>query len=146
MNVRALLTDESSVSPVIGVILMVAITTILAALIGALALGLAPSQDTPPSAQFQFEGDAAGLTVTHDGGESIPATGLVFRGTAIGAPAVANWSTLGTSETVETGSSVRLNDTPAGGGLGQGTLRVVWAPDETASGTTLGTHTVRPAT
>jgi flagellin-like protein len=83
MNIRNILTDEDAVSPVIGVILMVAITVILAAVIGTFVLGLGGSvQDTAPQAQFTFDYDAGGdgfsganandvLEVTHDGGDSI---------------------------------------------------------------------------
>jgi len=40
MNLKTLLADDDAVSPVIGVILMVAITVILAAVIGTFVLGL----------------------------------------------------------------------------------------------------------
>ena len=49
-------TDRSGVSPVIGVILMVAVTVIIAAVIGSTALGLAGEVgETPPQAQFEAE-------------------------------------------------------------------------------------------
>ena len=48
--------DRSGVSPVIGVILMVAVTVIIAAVIGSTALGLGESvSETPPQAQFEAE-------------------------------------------------------------------------------------------
>ncbi|WP_345775624.1 type IV pilin N-terminal domain-containing protein [Haloferax sp. Q22] len=40
MNIQNLFKDDTAVSPVIGVILMVAITVILAAVIGTFVLGL----------------------------------------------------------------------------------------------------------
>ena len=43
MLVKQLLSDDKAVSPVIGVILMVAITVILAAVIGTFVLGLGES-------------------------------------------------------------------------------------------------------
>ena len=47
--------DRSGVSPVIGVILMVAVTVIIAAVIGSAALGLGDSvSETPPQAQFEL--------------------------------------------------------------------------------------------
>jgi flagellin-like protein len=55
MKIGELFTDEEAVSPVIGVILMVAITVILAAVIGAFVLNIGGSQDTAPSASFDFE-------------------------------------------------------------------------------------------
>jgi len=63
--------SDRAVSPVIGVILMVAITVILAAVIGSFVLGLGNSvQQTAPNANFQF--DAADDQITHTGGDTIP--------------------------------------------------------------------------
>ena len=50
MNLKALLADDDAVSPVIGVILMVAITVILAAVIGTFVLGLGESVSQNASA------------------------------------------------------------------------------------------------
>jgi len=56
MQFKQLLKDDDAVSPVIGVILMVAITVILAAVIGTFVLGLGEQvQDTSPNAQFTSE-------------------------------------------------------------------------------------------
>ena len=56
MDIKQLFDDEQAVSPVIGVILMVAITVILAAVIGTFVLGLGDQvQSTTPNAQFQFD-------------------------------------------------------------------------------------------
>jgi len=84
MKLRELLADEEAVSPVIGVILMVAITVILAAVIGTFVLGLGDQvSNTAPQASFTFDFDdstsascsdlsgAGALTVTHDGGDLI---------------------------------------------------------------------------
>jgi flagellin-like protein len=85
MNIKNLIADDDAVSPVIGVILMVAITVILAAVIGTFVLGLGGSvQQTAPQASFTFDYDNTGgsatpdlgsdgdLTMTHDGGDSVP--------------------------------------------------------------------------
>ncbi|WP_254823357.1 type IV pilin [Haloglomus halophilum] len=81
MNFKNIFTDDDAVSPVIGVILMVAITVILAAVIGTFVLGLGDQvSNTSPTASFTFDlnegatsrGDA--LTVTHDGGDQITAS------------------------------------------------------------------------
>lgn len=54
--VNKLLDDDTGVSPVIGVILMVAVTVIMAAVIGSSVLGIADGVgETPPKAQFDFE-------------------------------------------------------------------------------------------
>ena len=66
--------DDRAVSPVIGVILMVAITVILAAVIGAFVFGLGDQiQETAPNAQISItEIDVTGDTVTfvHNGGDT----------------------------------------------------------------------------
>ena len=73
--------DDRAVSPVIGVILMVAITVILAAVIGTFVLGLGDSLgDNQPSAQLSVDVDEGAtdnvITVSHDGGDSIPSDTL----------------------------------------------------------------------
>jgi len=56
MKLKQLFTDDEAVSPVIGVILMVAITVILAAVIATFVLGLGDRvSNTSPSASFSFE-------------------------------------------------------------------------------------------
>jgi len=64
--------DERAVSPVIGVILMVAITVILAAVIGAFVIGIGEDQEVQPTASFDinFESDGNG-DVTHSTGDTI---------------------------------------------------------------------------
>ena len=67
-------TDDRAVSPVIGVILMVAITVILAAVIGTFVLGLGDSLgDSQPSAQLSVELDYTNdnIIVEHGGGDPI---------------------------------------------------------------------------
>jgi len=83
MKLRTLLHDDDAVSPVIGVILMVAITVILAAVIATFVLGLGDQvSNTAPQASFTFEytDDENLLTITHDGGDAVIATNLYFRG------------------------------------------------------------------
>jgi len=56
MQFKELFADDDAVSPVIGVILMVAITVILAAVIGTFVLGLGDQvQSNPPNIQLTFE-------------------------------------------------------------------------------------------
>ncbi|OYR55663.1 type IV pilin [Halorubrum halodurans] len=72
-------TDDRAVSPVIGVILMVAITVILAAVIGTFVLGLGDSLgDSQPTAQLSAEVTNSGsnITVEHSGGDSIESGAL----------------------------------------------------------------------
>jgi len=67
MQFKKLLADDDAVSPVIGVILMVAITVILAAVIGTFVLGLGEQvQDTSPSASFSVEYEETSITSGSD--------------------------------------------------------------------------------
>ena len=71
--------DDRAVSPVIGVILMVAITVILAAVIGTFVLGLSDSLgDNQPTAQLSvdLDQDEPDLTIEHNGGDSISSESL----------------------------------------------------------------------
>ncbi|RXK46234.1 type IV pilin [Halorientalis pallida] len=94
MQVRELLRDDDAVSPVIGVILMVAITVILAAVIASFVLGLGGSQQQTPQASFSWDynnvtGTDVGegiAEVSHDGGDSIRHNELYFRGTGYADP------------------------------------------------------------
>jgi flagellin-like protein len=56
--------SDRGVSPVIGVILMVAITVILAAVIGTFVLGLGSGQSANPSAGVDYDPGTDTLTVT----------------------------------------------------------------------------------
>jgi len=69
--------EDRGVSPVIGVILMVAITVILAAVIGTFVLGLGDRvSDAQPTATFNFDYSTAGnsdtiVEIAHDGGDAV---------------------------------------------------------------------------
>jgi len=83
MKLKQLLTDDDAVSPVIGVILMVAITVILAAVIASFVLGLGDSQETAPNVSLDFEFDASAsenLTVTKSSGDAVAGANLYIRG------------------------------------------------------------------
>ena len=73
MKSNRFITDEEAVSPVIGVILMVAITVILAAVIGAFVFGMGPPEQAPQASLRVSDTDTTADTVTivHDGGDAI---------------------------------------------------------------------------
>ncbi|WP_276258095.1 type IV pilin N-terminal domain-containing protein [Haloglomus litoreum] len=94
MKFGNLLSDDDAVSPVIGVILMVAITVILAAVIGTFVLGLGDQvSNTSPQASFTFDQESVSgydndntnpltlkeVTVTHDGGDKISESQLSIK-------------------------------------------------------------------
>ena len=70
--------DDRAVSPVIGVVLMIAVVVILAAVVGAFATGIFGSQNEAPQAAFSY--DASTETVTMDSGESIPGDEIQVNG------------------------------------------------------------------
>ncbi|MBO4246673.1 type IV pilin N-terminal domain-containing protein [Halomicrobium sp. IBSBa] len=87
MDLKQLFNDDDAVSPVIGVILMVAITVILAAVIASFVLGLGDQTSTTPTASFSFDyeqTDASNergvVTITHDSGDPINEDELYVRG------------------------------------------------------------------
>lgn len=93
-NIPAQFWRNRGVSPVIGVILMVAVTVIIAAVIGSSALGLSEDiGDTPPNAQFTVEETEADLQnndghplktyplakISHTGGETVDMDSIEVR-------------------------------------------------------------------
>jgi flagellin-like protein len=82
MEPRKLFTDERGVSPVVGVALLIAIAVILAAVIGAVVLGLGTGGPDTPQAQlnadFNTDGTTNSMTIRHDGGDPVPADEVVF--------------------------------------------------------------------
>ena len=139
--------DDRAVSPVIGVILMVAITVILAAVIGTFVLGLGDQvQTTAPNAQFTFNYDAGvgtegELTVTHDGGDGIDANELYIRGD-VNNP-TDSWAdkNVGVS-TVKSGTNIIVGDDGTEDYTWSGdadTVRVVWESSDSDQSSTLRT-------
>lgn len=85
MNVNQLLADDRAVSPVVGVAILIAITVILAAVIGGVVLGLNTESAESPQASLQFEYNdtSTDLTIRHTGGESLDSDHVVVRGQAV---------------------------------------------------------------
>ncbi|WP_459195030.1 type IV pilin [Halosimplex sp. J119] len=149
MKLNQLFADDDAVSPVIGVILMVAITVILAAVIATFVLGLGDQvSSTAPQASFSFEwnGEAGGtapLEITHDGGETIQAQNLYIRGSpgSGGASLGQSWdsyntagggSSIGATSDVQAGMAIEIADVGS-----DGDARVVWQSTAGDSSSTL---------
>lgn len=93
MDFKNLFNDDRAVSPVIGVILMVAITVILAAVIGTFVLGLGEQvQTTTPQVSFGFDTttvevqdddsgteDVTAVTITHESGNELKESNLNIK-------------------------------------------------------------------
>ena len=114
MDLKKLFTEERAVSPVIGVILMVAITVILAAVIGAFVLGLGGETQESPQVSLSFSENPAGnLTVEHRGGDAVDHDDIEVRGSGEDA----DWPE--TSGQFRAGESVSFD-------VNSGAVRIVW--------------------
>ncbi|ELZ82516.1 hypothetical protein C453_15563 [Haloferax elongans ATCC BAA-1513] len=136
MKLKNLFTEDRAVSPVIGVILMVAITVILAAVIGTFVLGLGDQvQETAPQASFAFDYNGAGnLTITHESGEQIAANQVTVTG-PINSDG-GNWTSFGGSDPISAGGSVVVNSS-AGTFSDGDTVRIVWSSESGGTSSTL---------
>lgn len=155
MQLNELFDDDNAVSPVIGVILMVAITVILAAVIATFVLGLGEQvQDTAPSTSFSFDldegveesveddweysdsGENDGVTeddglleVRHSGGPNIDAGDLSI----VGSTASADPAEWGESKSFNSGSTISAGDSVDIWIGTSDTIDVVWeSGDESA--------------
>jgi flagellin-like protein len=150
MNFKKLFTEDRAVSPVIGVILMVAITVILAAVIGTFVLGLGDQvSESAPQAQFSFDFTDPGsggehVNVTHDGGDAVPSDQLAIN--IAGADA---WSGADGDGSGFTSSDAWSDDVTAGdemmveadsdGGIVSGDqIRIIWTSSNSDKTATIG--------
>jgi len=145
MRLKALLADdENAVSPVIGVILMVAITVILAAVIASFVLGLGPS-DAAPTINFDSSYDSGNsqLTVEVTGGDTTKASQLSFTGEESGNSVNTDWTGANSytaSGTVEGESAVRSGDSATLDSIGTPyKINVVWESEDGGTSQTLTT-------
>jgi len=160
MQFTNLLGDDDAVSPVIGVILMVAITVILAAVIGTFVLGLGDQvSNTSPQASFTFDytggeawADSGGpthcqlssaaagdgkLRITHDGGDGIPANQLQI--TDGGSASPKDWGTCSdTSGTTDVTAGTVANADAVASDV---TVRVTWQSSNGGDTATVGKWT-----
>jgi len=133
MKIKKLLTDDdNAVSPVIGVILMVAITVVLAAVIASFVLGLGEEQQDPPKASFEFEYDTSGsgdpsVDITHESGDSLEQARLTVLndGSSVGG----SWDG---SDEVTSGDGYGSFTAASGN-----TISVVWKDADEETSTTL---------
>lgn len=126
-KIKSMLNDDRGVSPVIGVILMVAITVILAAVIGTFVLGLGDQLgDSQPTAQLTVSSDAStdDITIEHNGGDQLATGDLTvqvngtdvtsdFTGAASDPFSVGNSATFTSSQTFSSGDRLVVIHEPS---------------------------------
>ena len=144
MNFKELLTEDRAVSPVIGVILMVAITVILAAVIGTFVLGLGDQvSDSAPQASFSFDFSDTGddgfggnaddyVNLTHEGGETLEAADIDVSGDDGGVSVDNDF----TNDTISAGDTADYNQVDSGE-----TIRVIWTNPNGGSTNTIARAT-----
>ena len=131
MDLKELFTEDRGVSPVIGVILMVAITVILAAVIGAFVLGLGDqASESAPQASIGFSFSDGNVTIAHDGGDNLQndTISINIEGDEF---STEDW---GGGETISTGDTIELDPNADSGD----TVRVIWNNPAGGSSNTLG--------
>jgi len=159
MRLKQLFQDDNAVSPVIGVILMVAITVILAAVIATFVLGLGEQiSETSPNTSFSFDyeasasgpddwsqgssGSNAVVTITHAGGPNINAEQLAVSGSSVGLHSSnsAGWyvdgSTYG-STPYPSGTEISAGDSVEYAMASDDRIQVTWENEEGTQSSTL---------
>ena len=150
MKLKNLLAEDRAVSPVIGVILMVAITVILAAVIGTFVLGLGDQvSESAPQAQFTFDfadpsGSGEEVSIAHDGGDAIENSTL-----SVNVAGTMAWDSdgSGTGYSIDSGAwddKVSAGDTitlkaDSDGDISDGdAIRVIWSSQNSDKTATIG--------
>ena len=79
-KLKQLFAEERAVSPVVGVALLIAITVILAAVIGGVVLGIGPSGVDAPQAQLSADLNGTDkANISHNGGSALPEDEVVIK-------------------------------------------------------------------
>lgn len=145
MKVRNVFRDDNGVSPVIGVVLMIAITVTLGAVVSSFVLGLGDEvSETAPQTGFSFTYESSGsgtadfadgsadgnLTIIHAGGPEIPASQLGITG---GAGGTVRWD----DGSFDPDSEVAVGDSVSYAMNSDETVRVTWINAEGSKSSTL---------
>ncbi|WP_262176538.1 type IV pilin N-terminal domain-containing protein [Haloarcula laminariae] len=129
--------DDEAVSPVIGVILMVAITVILAAVIATFVLGLGDSlnsQAPQVSFDYQYDETSGELTITHGGGDPIDEAKVGVRGGNTDNSPGVDWDGSGTVGD----SDITAGDSYEYAAGSDDTVRIIWRAGPGGATATLG--------
>ena len=123
MKLSNLFTEDDAVSPVIGVILMVAITVILAAVIGAFVLNIGGSQETAPTTTIDWTEKTSSSTTyleaQIESGDPLKTGEITVQANtqSLDMGTSSNWAT-GPSGDLSAGDTIYIYDTDSGAGAG----------------------------
>lgn len=148
--------NNRAVSPVIGVILMVAVTVVLAAVIGGFVFGLGDPAEPAPNAQIEaeyvpssdqvflsnaggdvIEGNNAVLTADHDGPSAAADTDILYFDQASLGTADGSQKTLVLDQDIRAGDSIVTYENVSSGD----TVTLEWQSEDGSQATTLGEFT-----
>jgi flagellin-like protein len=140
MKLQQFISDDDAVSPVIGVILMVAITVILAAVIGAFVLGIGGNQNVAPQVTFDVEETDTQLTFTHTSGDTIDSANetLSVNGDDVDNSSVTNMP----GDTMAVGDFINVDVSGIGSSANGGDVRVIWSAPGSSDTSALTTYTL----
>lgn len=134
--------DDRGVSPVIGVVLMVGIFVIVAAVIGAFVLGFSPTQPAPETELAFIESGgslSAGVTIVPDVGDDLDADNVVVQ-LEDGSTCEA-WDG---EDTISTGDTTHLTDCDGTDRLDSGDIiQIVWTDDTVSQSSIIATYEIR---
>ncbi|WP_167880002.1 type IV pilin [Halorhabdus rudnickae] len=133
--------DERGLSPVISVILMVAITVILAAVIAGFVMNKGPSNSGPDRVEFRYENSTGWLSITHDGGEALKLSeyrvvvdmGAFTRDAMMDEHYSGDTMTAGDQWNIDYTGTASPSDSHLGSTLNAGSIeevRIVWEPPD----------------
>lgn len=132
MELTGIRRDEAAVSPVVGVVLMVAITVSMVGLIGPFVVEAGSLSSAPPRASFEFAySDADTVTITHVGGDRLDGDALAITG--LEESADLSGSTYGVNDRL-------VNREPVDPEVNR--IRVVWRNPSGGSSNVIGSSTV----
>jgi len=132
MKISELVLNDRAVSPMIGVVLMVAITVTLAATAGVFVLNVGQDEPAVPQTRFDYTYEEATneLVVRHDGGDTLTTANsgsveVQLYDNTPGSPPITATGSFSLSSGISAGDSVRIADAYRGD-----RVRIVWtAPD-----------------
>jgi len=145
MDLGKLFNDDDAVSPVIGVILMVAITVILAAVIASFVLGLGDQNNPAPTANFDFDYSGSGggpVEITFADGDELEAANVYVRGESLDSTDTGQWdqSSPGPDGDADGSGVIRAGMTATAQAIGDDWVaNVVWEDPDSDSTSTLST-------
>ncbi|MFD1641291.1 type IV pilin [Halohasta litorea] len=146
MHTGALDSGDRGASPVVGIILLVAITVILASVVGTYAFGSGGQvPGEPPQTSFSFDYDEqTNLTISHNGGENLDNDTIevrIDRTEAYPEPDTAATNITdasGWSTPISSGDDLELyNDSGEPIAKGGDTVRIVWLDPSGGASNTL---------